>query len=125
VADTEGMTQPGGDHGMKQATYFISGCTLCGRQQRLRIEQFGKPLRCKHCGGIYEGGPQSDRDLLVGQADGGDSERLAEKVERLLAAADRQLARFGGLLDDPGGAPAPALPTVVDGLWPEASESSP
>ncbi len=109
---------------MKQATYFVSACTLCGRQQRLRIEHFGKPLRCQHCGGIYEGGQKTDRDLLVGQSGDNAGERLAEKVERLLAAADRQLSRYGGCLGDSDAASSPALPTVVDGLWPEASESS-
>lgn len=108
---------------MNKSAYFISGCTLCGRQQRLRIEQLGKPLRCCHCGGIYEAGGGSDGDLLVGRSADSESERLAEKVERLLAAADRQLSRFGGCLNDDEGASSPAVPTVVDGLWPEASES--
>ncbi len=75
---------------MQALSYFVRPCPVCGRPLRILVEDEGKDVTCQHCRGRFTA---SDSDASRDETE--------QRVQRVLARADRDWASSSGRFERP------------------------
>ena len=52
---------------MSAMTVFYQECPVCGRNLRIAVKYFGRPMSCAHCQGEFVAGPPKEKHGSSGQ----------------------------------------------------------
>lgn len=73
---------------MSSSVRFAKICPTCGRTLQIPVELLGKDVCCQGCGAGFRASV-TDFDSRTGAPEG-----IDQRVDRLIQAADKQLAHF-------------------------------
>jgi hypothetical protein len=76
---------------MSAMTVFYQECPVCGRNLRIAVKYFGRPMSCTHCEGEFIAGQDADRPPTS------DKDPVIRSLNGLLAPAACGQPQFGEL----------------------------
>lgn len=78
---------------MPNSTYFVQGCSTCGRNLQVRVEYLGKSVVCQHCGSRFEAAQPDSNDVLAFDS----TASMLDRADELIRQSGINLARASAI----------------------------